>query len=169
MSIVENYTIIQRLKEEVKSLLLPRIIGDYAEVEKNIKELFYRMEIQDLVAYEKEPKTTATKEVFLIFEIGCTLLKGKKNANYLKNPPIEVFHKDIADVTRIERLAGVNKEVMIERVVGSLESAFHVFLDEVLKIFLTEKEKKEKRANDYQKKKKERQLNRFLNSLNVSF
>ncbi len=167
MSIVENHSIIQGLKSEVKNLLLPRIIKDYEEVEKKIKECFHEIEVSDLEVYEKEAKTLENKEVFLIFKIRGRLLKGKKNAIFLKSPPAEVFAKDIMDVTKIGRLIGVNKDVMIDRVVSMLHSGFLVFFNEVLKILKTEKEKKEKRAIAYQKKKKEREFNRSFNSLNV--
>ncbi len=78
MSVVENYQIIQKLKEEVKSLLIPRVLKYYEEVEKKIKEGFYEIEVSDLVAYEKLTKTLENNQIFLIFSLNCSLLKGKK-------------------------------------------------------------------------------------------
>ncbi|MCQ2916139.1 hypothetical protein JT164_05170 [Helicobacter pylori] len=129
MSIIENYQIIQDLKNEVKSLLIPRIIKDYKEVGEKIKAGLYEMELNDLVAYEKQAKTTKGQEIFLIFSLSCSLLKGKKNAFYLKNPPVEILRREVKDVTKLERLSNDNKnrDVMMDRVVVSLTSGLDVF------------------------------------------
>ncbi len=57
---------------------------------------------------------------------------------------------------------------MIDRVVASLEAGIDIFLNNAMKIFSEEKEKKEKRARYYKKMKKEREFNRLFNSLNVA-
>ncbi|MGL2503147.1 hypothetical protein ACOWOG_07460 [Helicobacter pylori] len=164
MSIVENYQIIQELKKEVKNLLVPRVVNYYIEVENKIKEGFHEIEVTDLRAYEKQAKTTASKGIFLIFSLNCSLLKRKKNAISLKNPSILVMEKEVMEVTRLERLTGENKDVMIDRVVSSLQAGMDVFLNNAMKIFSKEKEEKENRAKAYQRKKKEREFNRFYNS-----